>query len=180
MVSKAARRYAKALLITAVEQKILEEIREDMRLIHETIANSSELSLFLRSPIIRSNVKKSSLEKIFFDKIHQLTSNLISVLSEKGRENLLFGISNGFTELYNRHHNIIEVEVETAFDLKDVQESDLKKELEALTGKTINMRTKKNERLIGGLTVRIEDTVYDGSAKYKLNQLKRKFTTAVE
>lgn len=180
MVTKAARRYANALLVTAIEQKILEEIREDMQLIHQTIAGSSELSVFLKSPIIKNDVKKSALGVIFNDKVQQLTANLISILSDKSRESLLYGITKGFMELYNQHHNIVEVDVETAFELNDAQETSLKKELEAMTGKTIKMRIEKNEDLIGGLSVRIEDTVYDGSAKYKLNQLKRKFTTAVE
>ena len=180
MVTKAARRYANALLITAIEQNILEEVREDMRLIHQTIADSSELSVFLKSPIIKNDVKKSALDVIFSDKVQQLTANLITILSDKSRESLLYSITEGFMELYNKHHNIIEVDVETAFELNDAQETSLKKELEAITGKTIKMRIEKNEALIGGLSVRIEDTVYDGSAKYKLNQLKRKFTTAVE
>lgn len=180
MVTKAARRYANALLVTAIEQNILEEVREDMQLIHQTIAGSSELSVFLKSPIIKNDVKKSALDVIFYDKVQQLTANLISILSDKSRESLLSGITEGFMELYNKHHNIIEVDVETAFELNDDQETSLKKELEAITGKTIKMRIEKNEDLIGGLSVRIEDTVYDGSAKYKLNQLKRKFTTAVE
>jgi len=180
MVSKAARRYANALLITAIEQELLEEIREDMQLIHETISDSAELSLFLESPIIRNDVKKSALETIFNDKLRELTSSLISILLDKGRESLLFGITVGFMKLHNRHHNIIEVDVETAFELNDAQETSLKKELESVTGKTIKMRIEKNEDLIGGLSVRIEDTVYDGSVKHKLNQLKRKFTTAVE
>lgn len=180
MVSKAARRYANALLITAIEQNILEETREDMQLIHQTIAGSSELSLFLKSPIIRNDVKRSALDVIFNDKVQQLTANLISILSDKSRESLLRGITEGFMELYNQHHNIIEVDVETAFELNKAQETNLKDELEDVTGKTIEMRIEKNDDLIGGLTVRIEDTVYDGSVKYKLNQLKRKFTTAVE
>jgi F-type H+-transporting ATPase subunit delta len=180
MVSKAARRYANALLITAIEQKILEEVKDDMQLIHKAIKESSELNLFLKSPIIKNHIKKSALDAIFNGKVQQLTMNLIEILSEKRRENLLFGISKGFVALYNLHHNIIEVDVETAFELDKDQKSSLVKELEAVTGKTIQMRIEKNKDLIGGLSVRIEDTVYDGSVKYKLNQLKRKFTTAVE
>lgn len=180
MVSKAARRYANAFLVTAIEQNILEKIKDDMKLIHQAITDSSELSLFLKSPIIKNDVKKSALDAIFKDKVQDLTMTLIEIISEKRREYLLFGISKGFMELYNKHHNIIEVDVETAFELDKDQQSRLVKELEAVTGKTIQMQIEKNKDLIGGLSVRIEDTVYDGSAKYKLNQLKRKFTTAVE
>jgi F-type H+-transporting ATPase subunit delta len=180
MVLKAARRYASALLVTAIEQDILEEVKDDMLLIKQTVSDSSELRLFLRSPIIKKEFKKAALDEIFENKIQKLTSDLISILSQKGRENILMGITQSFGELYNGHHNIIEVDVRTAFELNKDQKSSLHKELESVTGKTVLMHIEKNEDLIGGLTVRIDDTVIDGSAKYKLNQLKEKFTTAVE
>ena len=180
MVIKAARRYANALLVTALEQNNLDEIKDDMLLIKQTISDSSELSLFLKSPIIKKEIKKATLEAIFEDKIQKLTSNLITILSDKGRENLLHGITLSFMELYNKHENIIEVDVKTAFELVADQEEELKKKLESVTGKTVLMKTEVNDDLIGGLTVRIADTVIDGSVLHKLNQLKIKFTTAVE
>jgi F-type H+-transporting ATPase subunit delta len=177
MVSKAARRYANALLVTAIEQDILEKVKEDTDLIRGTIKASSELRLFLRSPIVKPEMKRAALDEIFEGKIQQLTNNLIGILSEKGREDLLAGICDGFIDLYNKHHNILEVDVATAFELADDQQSSLLKELQAVTGKTVHLTVVKNEDLIGGLTVRIADTVIDGSARYKLNQLKEKFTT---
>ena len=180
MVIKAARRYANAMLVTAIEQKNLESIKDDMLLIKQTISDSSELSLFLKSPIIKKEVKLSALEAIFEGKINKLTSNLITILSNKGRESLLYGITLSFMELYYEHENIIEVDVNSAFVLVKDQQSSLKKKLEDATGKSVLMNIIINEGLIGGLTVRIADTVIDGSVKHKLNQLKIKFTTAVE
>lgn len=180
MVIKAARRYANAMLITAIEQKILEKIKDDMLLIKQAISDSSELSLFLKSPIIKKEVKKSALEAIFEGKIEELTSNLITILSNKGRENLLYGITLSFIELYHEHKNIIEVDVNSAFELKKDELASLKNKLEDATGKSVLLNIIINKDLIGGLTVRIADTVIDGSVKHKLNQLKIKFTTAVE
>jgi F-type H+-transporting ATPase subunit delta len=179
MVSKAARRYANALLVTAIEQKNLEKVKEDVELIRDTVKASTDLKLFLRSPIVKHEVKRAALDEIFGGKIQQLTSNLIGILSEKGRENLLAGICQGFIDLYNIHHNILEIDVATAFELADDQQSSLHKKLESVTGKNVLMSITRNENLIGGLTVRIADTVIDGSARYQLNQLKEKFTTAV-
>lgn len=179
MVSKAARRYANALLITAIEQKSLEKVKEDVELIRNTINGSSDLKLFLRSPIVKHEVKRAALDEIFGGKIQKLTSNLIGILSDKGREGLLSGICQGFIDLYNMHHNILEIDVATAFELADDQQSSLHKELESVTGKHVLMSITRNENLIGGLTVQIADTVIDGSARYQLNQLKEKFTTAV-
>lgn len=178
MVSKAARRYANALLETAVGDSSLEQIKEDMLMIQNTLRNSEELRVFLRSPVIKKAVKKNALEAIFKDKIQEQTFSLIEILSEKGREDLLLEISTGFIDLYNEHHGIIEVDVQTAFDLTDDQKDSLQKTLEFTTGKKVQMNLTTNEDLIGGLTVRIDDTVINGSVKYKLRQLKDKFTAA--
>lgn len=178
MVSKAARRYANALLETAVGDSSLEQTKEDMLMIQNTLRNSEELRVFLRSPVIKKAVKKNALEAIFKDKIQEQTFSLIEILSEKGREDLLLEISTGFMDLYNEHHGIIEVDVQTAFDLTDDQKDSLQKTLEFTTGKKVQMNVTTNEDLIGGLTVRIDDTVINGSVKYKLRQLKDKFTAA--
>ncbi|MEX0904318.1 MAG: ATP synthase F1 subunit delta [Balneolaceae bacterium] len=178
MVSKAARRYAHAFLETAIEQGSLEKVREDMLFIQNTIGDSSELKIFLRSPVVKKSVKKSALEAIFSGKVQQLTMDLISILSEKGREDLLYEICDGFFDQYNVHHGIIEVDVQTAFDLKSNEKDSLQKILEKNTGKKVQMDITVDESLIGGLTVRIDDTVIDGSVKYKLSQLKDKFIAA--
>lgn len=180
MVSKASRRYAKALLATAIEQDNMEGVYEDILFLNNTLKESSELRAFLKSPVIKPEIKKSALDEIFKKHIQDLTSSLIDVLASKGREGHLQQITEGFLALYNEYHNILEVDVKTAFEFVNGQEDDLRKELEKMTGKSVRMSVAKQENLIGGLTVRIADTVYDGSAKYKLNQLKDKFTAAVE
>lgn len=178
MVSKAARRYANAFLKTAIEKESLEEAKKDMLFITNTIQDSSDLKVFLRSPVIRKSVKNDALEAIFKDNVDGLTMNLINILSEKGREDLLFSVGKGFLEQYNLYKGIIVVNVKTAFELAEDQKALLKSTLESDTGKKVQLNITVDERLIGGLTVRIDDTVIDGSVKYKLSQLKDKFTAA--
>ncbi len=180
MVQKAARRYANALITSAIEQDLLEEVKSDILLIEETLSNSSDLRLFLKSPIIKKEDKTSVVEQIFGDKIQKLTSGLLSILSQKGREKLLHDITVSFLELYNEHHNIKKVDVVTAFELSEDQLSNLQKELGKAIDKTVLMDVTEDQSLIGGLTVQIDDTIIDGSSRYKLNKLKNKFTSAVE
>lgn len=180
MVQKAARRYANALITSAIEQEILEVVKDDILLIEETISNSAELRLFLKSPIIKKEDKKSAVDQIFGSKIQKLTSGLLNILSQKGREKLLHDIAVSFLELYNKHHNIQEVDITTAFELTEDQQSNLQKELSKALGKSVVMEVFEDHSLIGGLTVQIDDTIIDGSSRYKLNKLKTKFTTAVE
>ena len=176
MIAKAATRYANAFIKSAIEQNKLEKATSDMSLIRETLISSSELRLFLKSPLIKKEVKKSALLEVFKSRIDELTISLIELLSEKGRENLLLGITKSFKELYNKHKGIIEVHVTSSHALGEKQHKSLQKKLESETGKKVQMHTTVDERLIGGLLVRIDDTVLDGSVKHKLNQLKETFT----
>lgn len=178
MVGTAARRYANALLETAIETGSLEKAREDMELVFNTLEASPELQLFVKSPIIKKEDKKEALDTIFKGKVQDLTLDLVGMLSRKKREVLLMDIAKGFLELYNIHHGIIEVDVTSATDLTDAQRKRLLEKLESTTGKKVKLNSSTDEKLIGGLTVRIHDTVIDGSVKYKLRQLKERFTAA--
>ncbi|WP_234573119.1 ATP synthase F1 subunit delta [Rhodohalobacter sp. 614A] len=181
MSTKAARRYANAFLEIAIEQDTLEKAREDMLLIKNTIGASDELRLFLKNPIVKKDQKKKAVEAIFKDKVQDITLQLYELLSKKDRESLFEDISKNFIELYNRHKGIIEVSVTSANKLEKAQLEALRKSIEQTTGKKVEFKTEVDEELIGGLKYRIDDTVVDGSVKFKLNQLKHRLTsTAVE
>ena len=181
MSTKAARRYANAFLEISLEKDILENSREDMLLIKNTIEASSDLRLFLKNPIVKKDQKKAVIEKVFMDKIQDITFQLFELLSKKDREALLEDISRTFLELYNRHQGIIEVGVTSAKEMEAEQVKALKKNIEHTTGKKVELKKEVEEDLIGGLKVRIDDTVIDGSVKFKLSQLKDRLTsTATE
>ncbi|TVR16121.1 MAG: ATP synthase F1 subunit delta [Balneolaceae bacterium] len=178
MSSTAAKRYANAFLKTVIEEGKLEKAKDDISLISNTLESSKELRLFLKNRIISSSQKRAALESIFSDKTDKLTFGLIKLLLDKKRENLLEQISGNFLALYNHHHGIIEANIYSASKLDDKQQKALIKELEQSTGKKVKINAKIQEDLLGGLMVRIDDTVIDGSVKFKLNQLKEKFTSA--
>lgn len=178
MASKAAKRYANAYLETAMELKVLEKAKEDMLFIQNTFKSSSDLRVFLHSPVIKKDKKRAALEAIFGDKIQDITNNLLKIISDKDREMLIEDITRHFIELYNIHHGNINVSVSSAYKLDKKQISALTKKLGEVSGKNILLETTIDESLLGGLKVRIDDTVIDGSVKYKLSQLKDRFTGA--
>jgi len=178
MISKAAKRYANALIDIGTESNKLDEIKEDMILLDQSIEESRDLKLFLKSPLIKKAIKSSALKEIFDGKVQQVTMNLIELLVEKNREKLLHDITASYVSLYKKHHGIIDVEVQTAFELSDQEVKKLKNILESYTGKTVQMDMSIHKELIGGLTVRIDDTIFDGSVKHKLSQLEKSFAAA--
>lgn len=175
MISKAARRYASAYLQTVLELDKLEDAKKDMELIHSVIANSRDLQLFLKSPIVRSDKKMSALTEIFESQVGDEAMHLITLLVKKKREALLQAISKGVLNLYNIEKNIIEVDVKTAYNLTKNQEKILLQSLEKRTGKNVKMDLRVDESILGGVVIKIDDTVIDDSVKHKISQLKNQF-----
>ena len=186
LVSKAAKRYATALLESADEQNSIENTLKDIHLIKETIEGSKELRAFLKSPVVKPADKQKALASIFDDKRNALSSifdgkvskevsQFIVLLTNKGREDILDEVATAFIDVYNVHAGIITVEVKTAKALKTGQITELTKMLEKTTSKTVNLDLKEQEDLRGGISVKIDDTVIDATVKHKLEQLETRF-----
>lgn len=169
--TKAARRYAHSLLDVCVEHKLTEKVVDDCRLISQTLKDSRELNLFLKSPIIKDDKKLSVLLEVFGKKIQNLTIEFIKIVVRKNRIQILDDIAQQFIEAYNAYAGIIQVHVDSASELSATQHKQIIKALESKTGKKVELSTAIKPELLGGITVKINDTVTDGSIKHKLETL---------
>lgn len=171
MSAKAARRYSSALLNLAEEQNKTKAILKDVEFINNTIRDSKELNLFLKSKIINQEKKQAVLTELFGKKINALTRKFLTFLVSKNREELLFDVTKSLLAEFNKAAGIVDVQVYYPDTIDKKQANKLKSVLELKTGKTINLVLKKDASLKGGFTVKIEDTVIDGSIKNKLKKL---------
>lgn len=180
LVSKAARRYATALLELAKEQDVLDRTLEDILLIKGTIEGSRDLLIFLRSPVIKPDKKVAALNAIFEGKVSELVHKYMTLIARKNRQNMLDQIVAAFVEKYNEHAGIISAEVFVARELDDDQLAEVKQKLEEVTEKTVNISTIVQEDLKGGMAIQIDDTVINATIKYKLEQLEDVFLSAAK
>lgn len=179
--TKAARRYATALLEVAKERNELEEILDDITLIRNTMEGSKELVTFLKSPIIKFDDKVAVLDELFFEDLQEATRLFIKLLARKDRINLLEDVVNAFIAQYKEHVGIITIDVFVAEELNDEQRESLHRMLEEKTQKKVELNLTIDESLKGGMAVRIDDTVIDGTVKHQLAQLEESMlSTAVE
>lgn len=178
LITKAARRYADALLDVAGEQNSVEELLEDVRLIGGTVEGSPDLMVFLKSPVIRYDDKLEALKKIFEERVNETTMRFIALLARKNRIDLLDQVTGAFIEAYNEAAGIIQVEVAVATALDEPQREALHRSLEEKTGKKVEMTTRVDTSLRGGMSVRIDDTVIDGTIKHKLEELEQQLLSA--
>jgi F-type H+-transporting ATPase subunit delta len=172
-------RYANSLMQLAEEKKIFKKISDDTDLIFNTLNSSKELRAVLKSPVIKSNDKKSLLTKIFGKKICTETSSFLDFIVEKNREDILFDIFRELLALIDKKNNVVRAKVVTAVDLNDKLRQKMVGDLEKKSSKKIVADYKLDQDLIGGFIVRIEDTVYDASIKHQLSLLRKKFSEEI-
>ncbi|MEX2601412.1 MAG: ATP synthase F1 subunit delta [Balneolaceae bacterium] len=176
--SKASRRYASAFLQSAIEQDHLDKVLEDVDLIGNTFVSSPDLKRFVRNPVIQSSIKRKVLKEIFEPIVEPLSWLFIQLLIQKGRENLLPEIVKSFVGLYNLHAGIQVVYLDSAYPVSKDQEKELIAVLEKLTSNRIDLKKQVQPGLLGGMAVRIDDTVIDGTVKNKLSRLRTLFYEA--
>lgn len=175
ITTKAAFRYAMALFQEARDRKSLKQVADDMQRISESISGSAELRSFLKSQIISREVKSKMLRELFGDDLSKLSSQFMELILEKRREDQLPAIAGAFGKLYRKEQGLVEVEVLVVRRPDKAQTKELKKALEKKTGNSVLLNFKEDPSLKGGMAVRIDDTVIDGTIKHKLQQLEASF-----
>ncbi|MGA9119316.1 MAG: ATP synthase F1 subunit delta [Bacteroidota bacterium] len=172
---RAAHRYAHALMEVAEEQNSVDRIADDMAMIGRSLAASRELQVFLGSPVVPEVKKMSALKELFSAKVNALTAMFLELLVRKGREVHLQEIVEQFLVLRDEVRGIMRVDVTSVVPLDKKQEELLTAELGRRTGKTVKFRLHSDPALMGGLLVRIGDTVLDASVRRQLERLRERF-----
>ncbi|MFN3135651.1 MAG: ATP synthase F1 subunit delta [Candidatus Kryptonium sp.] len=171
---RVAKRYAKALIEIAEELKKLDRITQDVQLIDSMIRSSRDLQLFLKSPIIKEDKKREIIQEIFVDsRVDPIILKFILLLVEKKREDLLHDIVKVYQELYDEKVGAVTAEIVTVVELNSTEKNDVeKKVLELTRAKKVKAIYKVDPSIIGGIIIRIGDTVYDASIKRRIQLLR--------
>lgn len=172
--SKSAKRYAKALLELSHSELFADKIYEDIKFILDTMEQSVELKGFLASPVVSVEDKKDVLQKIFNGKIDDSVLNFLLLLNENSRLEILEDIELSFKELLDEERNILNVAVTSAIELNEEQKNILKTKLENKFNKAVNSSYDINTDILGGLILKINDTVIDLSIKKRIENLAKR------
>ncbi|ACF45025.1 ATP synthase F1 subunit delta [Pelodictyon phaeoclathratiforme] len=169
----ASRRYASALLSAAEEGNFLNQIVDELHVIKEVLEHSRDLVYALRSPLVKGDRKIHILEEIFKDSVGEKMFLFLRLVAHKKRAGLLPEIIDEFQILLDEKRGVINVDITSATALSDEQTAELVTKLAAFTGKEIRPRMAINEQFIGGVAVKIGDTIYDGSISHQLQMLRK-------
>ena len=173
-MSRAAIRYAKALFEFASEAQNTSAVNADMKLMATTIAGNQELKDFLSNPIIKIEVKKSSVEAIFSN-LQPETKKLFLLLNENKRFEILHETAVQFNTLFDTTNGIQSAQVTTAVAMSPELEKQVLAKIATFSEKKMVIENVINPEIIGGFILRIGDMQYNASVANKLQELKREF-----
>ncbi|MBQ4820130.1 ATP synthase F1 subunit delta [Aquimarina sp. MMG016] len=174
-MSRAAIRYAKAVLSLAQDKKATEDVQKDMQSIITTVSDSAELKMVLNSPLIKSEVKLASLKEIFKN-TGEITQKVFDVLIENKRVNLLADVAKQYIVLFDQLNNTQVAKVTTAVPLDKAMSTKVLAKVKELTGNEATIENEVDESIIGGFILRVGDLQYNASIANKLTSLKRELS----
>jgi F-type H+-transporting ATPase subunit delta len=173
-----ARRYAAAFFESAQKSGTINEAQADMFAVTQVLTESPKLIALLRQPLVTESRKKAALKEALATKIRPQTLGFLNLLVDKRRINMVSDVEHEFTQRVRASNNVALAAAVSAIPLSVTEQESLRKSLEARTGKTIELKTSVDPSLIGGILVRIGDTVLDGSVRGNLERLREQLLEA--
>lgn len=170
--TRAAIRYAKAILDLANSKGVAEAVNDDMKSIASTIENNSELSDFIQNPTTRVEVKESALLEVFAD-VNGVTKGLFHLLFENKRFEILDAIATEYSKVFDEGNGIEVAKVTTAIQMDAALEAKVLAKIATLSDKKITIENIVDPAIIGGFILRIGDQQYNASVANRLQVLKR-------
>jgi F-type H+-transporting ATPase subunit delta len=173
--TRAAIRYAKAILTEASDKGNSQAVNSEMKAIVETIASSNELKNFLISPIVKVEQKHAAVSQIF-TQMQPQTASFFRLLKENNRFELMSDIAMQYSNLFDEANGIIEANVVTAFPITNEIESKVRQVASGITNKTLTIKNTVDTSIIGGFILTIGDKQFNASVANNLRTLKREFS----
>ena len=177
--SGVAGRYAEALFALALETGALDPVERDLKGLAASIARAADLQALLKSPVYDAEAKARAVNALAeAGGAHPTTRNFLGVLARNRRLFALDAVIDAFFARLSRHRGEVSAEAVSAAPLNDDQIRRLRGEIEGVVGKAVNLRTRVDPELLGGLVVKVGSTMIDSSLRTKLNRLKSRMKEA--
>lgn len=174
-IARIANRFAVAILDAIPDGTDRDRFFGDLDDVRRSVRASRELHLFFRSPVIPETRKLAAVDALFAERIGPFSLGVLRFIVEREREEFLPEILDAVFTLRNQREGILATTVHSAVELSETQRATLQSALERASGKRVEAEYTIEPGLMGGLTVRLGDTVYDGSVRRQLKRLHERF-----
>ncbi|HUQ32228.1 MAG TPA: ATP synthase F1 subunit delta [Pyrinomonadaceae bacterium] len=170
-----ARRYATALADVVTARGEAQEVKEELAAWSEMMQSNEQLLEVFRNPTIPYEQKRKVLDTLIErSRVRPTTSNFLQVLLQNHRLAELSEVNKRFAQILDERSGVVSAEVTTARPVAQSSQDALRTKLTAMTGKSVRLSFTTDEELIGGIVTRIGSTIYDGSVRNQLQQVRER------
>ena len=173
MISNISKRYARAFFDIAAGENKLEGYYNELAQFSSFINQDQNLREFLANPVFEQAIKKNVVEKLISKlQLSAMTINFLKLLVDKKRIEVLPDITICYRQMMDEELKKVSVNLKTAFPLSAEMQAYISSSLGKLTGRQVEMTVEKDPALLGGIVIGVGDTLYDGSIKNQLNNMR--------
>jgi F-type H+-transporting ATPase subunit delta len=169
--------YARSLFEVAKEQDKLDKVRDELGQFADALHESRELQVFLFSPYFSTQEKTDGLDRAVTG-ADETVDNFLKLLLEKHRMPVLFRIRADFDELWEEENKRLPVQVTSAVELDKKTVKQIGDRIAEQTGRKVDLSSKVEPEIIGGIVLRVGNSVLDASIRNRLENLRKQVAKA--
>jgi F-type H+-transporting ATPase subunit delta len=169
--------YARSLFEVAQEQGKLDDVRDQLGEFADVLDSNQEMQVFFFSPYFSTQEKEDGLDKVVTG-ADAILQNFIKLLIEKHRMPALFRVRRTYDELWQRENQLLPVEVTSAIELDKKTVKQIGDRIGEETGQKIELSERVDPDIIGGLIVRVGNSIIDASIRARLDSLRKQVAKA--
>jgi F-type H+-transporting ATPase subunit delta len=169
--------YARSLFEVAKEQDKLDEVREQLGEVADALNADRELQIFFFSPYFSTEEKKDGLRKVI-DGADPAVLNFLELLVENHRTPALFRIRRAYDELWEHENKLLPVQITSAVELDDEIAQRIGDQIGQQTGQRVELTKSVDPDIIGGLVLRVGNSILDASIRNRLENLRKNVAKA--
>ena len=169
--------YAHALFEVAQENDVTDDVREQLGQFADELDENRDLQVFLFSPYFSSQEKKEGIGKII-EGADERFLNFLELLAERHRMPAIFRIRRAYDALWRQENKLLPVTVTSAIELDEGLVKGIGERIEEQTGKRVELTSRVDADVLGGLVLQVGNMVLDASIRNRLEQLRKQVAKA--
>jgi F-type H+-transporting ATPase subunit delta len=164
--------YSRALFEVAKEHGKLDVVREQLGQFAAALNENGDLRVFFFSPYFSTQEKKDGLHRALVDADPAIV-NFLETLIERHRMPVIFRIRDAYERLWDQENKLLPVEVTSAVDLDEATVQSIGERIGEQTGQRVELTSRVDPAILGGIVLRVGNSILDASIKHRLDQLRK-------
>jgi ATP synthase F1 delta subunit len=169
--------YARSLFEVAKEQDKLDSVRDQLNEFAQALNDNRELAIFFFSPYFSTEEKKDGLHKTVQD-AEPIFMNFLEALVERHRMPVIFRIRGRYEDLWDEENQLLPVQVTSAIELDESIVNNIGERIGEQTGRKVELSSNVDPDILGGIVLRVGNSILDASIRNRLNQIRRSVAQA--